>query len=162
MMNLKQTLLGGPIGEIAISVREKYELLSASLFRTEEVGTLANDQLAARLVAAICDPGKTFLDVGAHIGSVISAVKKHVSSAKIVAIEAMPEKASRLRAKFPMVTVHNCAVADEVGNATFYVDTKRSGYSSLVSPGANAPTAGAARPSTRPSRWSPPHREPRR
>ena len=109
--------------------RGALELLRVS---KEELGTLANDQIAEQLVTRLCAPGRVFLDVGAHIGSIVAAVARHCPAARIVAVEAIPEKAARLRRKFGGVTVHCCALADQEGEAAFFIDEARSGYSSLA------------------------------
>ncbi|GAA4460976.1 FkbM family methyltransferase [Novipirellula rosea] len=136
-MNIKQVLLGTRLGSFAILSREKIDLVRTALRQPEAVGTIANDQLASMLVASICQSGKTFLDVGAHIGSVISAVRKHDPAVRIIAVEAIPEKAARLRRKFPNVVLHACAVAEADGEMTFFIDTQKTGYSSLIAPDDN-------------------------
>ncbi|GAA5508755.1 FkbM family methyltransferase [Novipirellula caenicola] len=136
-MNIKQLILGTRIGDIAMFSREKIDILRTALTQPEAVGTLANDQLAGVLVASICQTDKTFLDVGAHIGSVISAVRKRDPAVEIIAVEAMPDKAARLREKFPHVILHACAVGENEGEATFFIDTQQTGYSSLIAPDDN-------------------------
>jgi FkbM family methyltransferase len=74
------------------------------------------------------------VDVGAHIGSIVSAVMHNHAAARIVAIEAMPHKVERLRRKFPSVEFHGCAVGESSGEAAFFVNTRYSGYSSLGRP----------------------------
>jgi FkbM family methyltransferase len=128
---MKQNLLGGPLGRGAMFLRDKFGILKQAWVSPEQVGTLANDQLATYLITKICKPHCTFIDVGAHIGSVISEVKHNDASVKIVAIEAIPEKADNLRRKFPFVELHGCAVGEATGETSFFVNTKRSGYSSL-------------------------------
>jgi FkbM family methyltransferase len=130
----KQWVLGSFFGRLLISGRDTLELVRAALRSPETVGTLANDHLATLLVTRLCQPGKTFLDVGAHIGSIIAAVAQRDASIKIVAIEAIPEKAARLRRKFPLVTVHACAVGDHEGEVSFFINPRQSGYSSLGQP----------------------------
>jgi FkbM family methyltransferase len=131
---MKRYLLKSTIGTTLLSVRDNIELLHASIRTPEVVGTLANDFLAARLVTSICKPNGSFIDVGAHIGSIIAAVKSRTPTVKIIAIEAIPEKARALTSLFPDVEVHNCAVGEREGEAVFFVDTKRSGYSGLSDP----------------------------
>jgi FkbM family methyltransferase len=133
---VKQILLGSPLGRSAMSLRDKFDLLKLAWFSPEAVGTLANDQLATKLITRICASNKTFIDVGAHIGSIISSVSRHDSTIKIVAIEAIPEKVKNLRRLFPFVELHDCAVGDSAGEIAFFIDTKRSGYSSLGKPSA--------------------------
>ena len=131
---MKQMLLGNPIGRAALSLRDKLDLLRVSHFSVESVGTVANDQLATMLITKICGPRKTFVDVGAHIGSIIAQVRHADATIKIVAIEAIPEKIQNLRRKFPFVDLHGCAVGETTGEISFFVDTRRSGYSSLSRP----------------------------
>jgi FkbM family methyltransferase len=128
---LKQLMVGTKAGQVAIDVRGFLEVCYAVISNSETVGALLNDQCATRFVTRLCKPGATFVDVGAHIGSVISAVRNHDKSVEIVAVEAMPEKVDRLRKKFPRVKVFCCALGESQGEASFFVDLKQSGYSSL-------------------------------
>lgn len=133
-MNIKQVLLGNRFGDLAMFSREKIDLLRAAISQPEAVGTIANDQLAGRLVCSICDPNKTFLDIGAHIGSVTSAVHRYDATVNIIAVEAIPEKAEKLRRKFPYIPIHACAVGEEEGEIAFFIDLKQTGYSSINRP----------------------------
>lgn len=128
----RQALLGSVLGRAAVRLRDGYELLTAG---PERIGTVANDQLAIRLLVRLVERGGTFVDVGAHIGSVIAAVEHHRPDARIVAVEAIPEKAVRLARKFSNVRVEACALADREGKAAFFVDLDRPGYSSLAGGG---------------------------
>jgi FkbM family methyltransferase len=100
---------------------------------------MANDLMAGFLTVRLCRDARTFIDVGAHIGSIVSEVAYHCPSAKIIAVEAIPEKVEHLRRAFPFAIIHSCAVADTEGEATFFVNQKASGFSSLERP------SGAAR-----------------
>lgn len=131
---MKQILLGHALGRAALVVRDKYRLVSEACMHPERVGTLANDQLATTLITRICKPNSCFVDVGAHIGSVISEVAHNDPTIRIVAIEAMPGKAAKLRRKFPLVETHSCAVSDFSGDAPFFEHIKQSGFSSLGNP----------------------------
>jgi FkbM family methyltransferase len=130
-MNIKQLALGSSIGRLLIFGRSKFQLISAAAASSESIGTLMNDQLAAYLLPRLCAPGKTFIDVGSHIGSVIAEVQHHDGSISIIAIEAIPEKAERLHRKFPRVAIYNYAVGDQSGKVSFFINTRKSGYSSL-------------------------------
>ena len=130
-------LLVGTLAEKpALGIRQAAEALRVALGRPEVFADVANNNLAARIVAGLCRPGMTFIDVGAHIGSVISAARRE-GVKKIIAFEAIPEKAARLAKKFPGVEIHSCALADVQGEASFFIDLKQSGYSSLSHNGAN-------------------------
>ena len=131
---IKQAIIGTTLGYTALAVRDKLALIKSALTSHAGTGSLINDQLAGRLVSSLCQSDKTFLDIGAHIGSIISETMKRSSPAKIIAIEAMPDKAAKLRRKFPNIELHEYAVSDKEGEANFYVNTKQSGYSSLNKP----------------------------
>jgi FkbM family methyltransferase len=128
---LRERLVATRIGLVALRVRDRAALWRAIASNPEELGTLQNDQSATRLVSRLCRRGAAFVDVGAHIGSIIAGVRAHDPSIRITAIEAVPEKAERLVRRFPEVQIHSCAVGEADGEVPFFVDPERSGYSSL-------------------------------
>jgi FkbM family methyltransferase len=132
---MKSFLLATEIGHWLLLARDKLHLFQAGVSDPEILGWLYNDQLAARLVCSICRPGFVFVDVGAHIGSVMANAMRRSRPSKIVAIEAIPAKAEVLRRRFPEAEVVSCAVGkDPIDEVTFYVDVKQSGYSALIRP----------------------------
>jgi FkbM family methyltransferase len=133
-MSMKQRILGTALGRMAASARDMANVMGAACWRPETAGTLLNDRLASILVTRLCKSRKCFIDVGAHIGSIISEVARHDPSVTIIAIEAIPEKVANLRKKFPLVELHACALGESEGEVAFYVNTRRSGYSSLRRP----------------------------
>jgi FkbM family methyltransferase len=138
ILRMKQQLLGSPFGRLALSVRDKFEIVRTACLEPEQVGALANDQLATRLGTTLCRPGLTFVDVGAHIGSFVAEVAHNDASIRIVAIEAVPDKAMHLQRKFPFAEVHACAVGEATGNAPFFVNLRAPGLSSLQKAAAGA------------------------
>jgi len=137
-MNMKQRILGTVLGRLAMKMRDRIEIVRIALFKEESAGTITNDWMATFLLTKICQPNKSFIDVGAHIGSIISEVSHYDPTIKIIAVEAMPDKALKLRSKFPFIELHECAVGESNdGEITFYVNTKQSGYSSLGKPSKN-------------------------
>ena len=135
---IKQAMINHFAGSIALKIRGKWDCLFSAAFRPETAGTVINDYFAARITTALsghlCDSQKSFVDVGAHIGSVISEVKRNRKDVSIIAFEAIPDKARNLIRKFPDATVHSCAAGPETDMVQFYVDTKQSGYSSMLKP----------------------------
>ena len=126
---LKELTVGRDVGRFAQRVRQSWQILSADL---EELGWHANDQLAEHYVTRLCLPGKVFVDGGAHIGSITAAVLRNCVGADVVAVEAIPEKAARLAKNFTTVRVESCALAEQTGQATFYVDLGNTAWSSLA------------------------------
>lgn len=127
-LSVKRMLVGTAAGRAAVAIRDALHLRLAAPI---EAGMVFNDQIASRLVVALCPAHGTFVDVGAHIGSIISDVQFRHPLARIVAFEAIPEKAAALRRKFPTVAIHDVALWDSDGEASFFVDDAHSGYSSL-------------------------------
>jgi FkbM family methyltransferase len=120
-----QKIVGTPLGRAAMRARDAIALHTAD---AEEVGCVANDHLASYLVTRLAR--RHFVDVGAHIGSIIAQLDP---SLRITAIEPIPDKAAALRKKFPNISLHECALADQDGNAQFFINPRASGYSSLHS-----------------------------
>lgn len=79
-------------------------------------------------------PGAHCADVGAHIGSMLSAMCRLSPEGRHLAVEADPAKAAWLRRRFPEVEVANVAVDEAPGRVTFGRDPRRSGYSRVVPP----------------------------
>jgi FkbM family methyltransferase len=131
---MKQLFVGTSIGRFALTARNAVELFWQVYRCRESVGTLVNDQLATFLVTRLCLPKKGFIDVGAHIGSIISEVARHDPSIKLYAVEPIPAKIENLRRKFPAIELYGCALGDADGQIAFFVNTKQSGYSSLGRP----------------------------
>jgi len=127
----RSILINTKMGVLAQRLRERIDLFRTALRAPEALGTVANDLIARELLERLCSAGGTFLDIGAHIGSVIDGVKRYSKASSIIAVEAIPSKAKILRKKFPDVAIHCCAVGDQEGTVSFFVNTKESGYSSL-------------------------------
>lgn len=131
---MKQLLLRTKLGHLLLESRDKISVIKAALKNEESIGTLSNDILSTKLITNICLPGKVFIDIGSHIGSIISEVKAHNKEVSIIGVEAIPEKVSNLRRSFPSVRFFECALGEKTGEATFYINEKASGYSSLLNP----------------------------
>lgn len=101
------------------------------------LGTVSNDELALELTVGICRNQRTFLDIGAHIGSVLADVLAAAPRIEVVALEAIPDKAASLARRFPQIVVHQCAAGEHNGHVPFFIVPAASGFSSL----AHAPDA---------------------
>jgi FkbM family methyltransferase len=131
---MKMRFVGTNFGRLALIVRNTVELLRATYLCPESIGTLANDQLATHLVTRLCLPKKGFIDVGAHIGSIIDAVLHYDSSIGVYAVEPITTKIENLRLKFPTIELYQCVLGESDGDVPFFVNAKQSGYSSLERP----------------------------
>lgn len=129
---LKQRLVAGPIGRMLLEFREQRELKSLCKRPFPESGAVLLQSRCARfLMPRLLVPGETFLDVGAHFGSVLSLVHSVSPHTPLIAVEAIPAKAELLKKNFPEAVIHACAVGDADGLASFVIQRNRSGYSSL-------------------------------
>jgi FkbM family methyltransferase len=129
---MRQYLIGTWAGRRLESARNQINLATSLLFRPEQIGTEINDQIATWLTYHLCTEGRVFIDVGAHIGSVIAGVLHNSKPRKIIAIEPIPSKAAQLRRRFPQVIVVDTALGEMTGQTKFHVNLKQSGFSSLV------------------------------
>ncbi len=132
LQRLKQTLLGTPWGHSLLRGRQLRELWEMMRTNPERGGTICQDACAMLLLSRLCQPSAAFVDVGAHIGSVVAQVRQRHPHLKIIAIEADPDKAARLGQQFSHVEVHQCAVGETDGEVPFYLHTRQPGYSSLL------------------------------
>lgn len=71
------------------------------------------------------------LDIGAHLGSMLSLILRIAPQGHHMAFEPVPQKAKWLRKKFPEVEVLEVALSDSEGEATFFVNPKATAVSTL-------------------------------
>jgi phospholipid N-methyltransferase len=112
---IRSVLVGTALGVVAQRLREQTERLRMSGKDLEKLGNHSNDIIARKLLERLCLPGATFVDVGAHIGSVIDGVSRRSKPSALIAVEAIPAEAKALARRFPKVTIHECAVGEQEG-----------------------------------------------
>jgi FkbM family methyltransferase len=71
------------------------------------------------------------IDVGCHIGSMLSFLTRLAPEGKHMAFEPIPQKVKWLRRKFPEVDVRQVALGETPGKLTFYESLSRSGFSGM-------------------------------
>jgi FkbM family methyltransferase len=130
---LKGWLLHSMFGPAALGASAFAERMRFAFKDVSNLGFAANDHLAARLLVGLPKAGSTFIDVGAHLGSVTAQVRHRDRSVKVHAVEAIPDKALKLKGIGPGVTVHSCALGEQSGQVSFFINAAASGYSSLSS-----------------------------
>lgn len=129
---LKSRLVGTKIGRMLMNASHWRVLRSIPFGNPEAARVIANDILADKLISGICPPNGTFLDIGAHIGSVLSAVHHQDPGVQIVAFEADPSKISNLRSKFPYCELFDVALGEREDIAAFQINASAPGYNTLV------------------------------
>lgn len=100
----------------------------------------AEDGLIKRVVRRAVGPGTNAVDIGAHYGTMLSAILRRSPKGQHTAFEAIPTKAAFLRQRFPEVKLHECALGEAAGSVDFFINTKQSGYSSLARHGDDGDT----------------------
>lgn len=135
---MKQRLVGTVWGRSLHRARSLWELWQAVSANPEGGAALCQDLSARLVLPALCDPKKTFIDVGAHFGSIIAIVRHQHPGIPVIAVEADPEKAAGLASKFSDLEVHSCAVGDHTGEVTFFMDLDQPGCSTLAEGGSDA------------------------
>jgi FkbM family methyltransferase len=83
------------------------------------------------VLAATLGPASNAIDIGANRGVVLGAMTRLAPDGEHHAFEALPELASDLERRFPAATVHQVALTDEAGTATFTRAVDAEGYSRL-------------------------------
>jgi FkbM family methyltransferase len=84
-----------------------------------------------QIVQQTISPSANCIDIGAHLGSMLSEMVRLAPKGQHMAFEPTPYKAQWLRQKFPEVQVLEVALTDRVGEAKFYLNTDLSGFSGL-------------------------------
>lgn len=131
---IKRRLAGTRLGSAAMRLRDRFDLVKGAAADSLAIGDTRNSALAGFLLTRLRRPGKAFVDVGAHIGSVIGEALRHVPG-PVIAFEAIPAKAAYLAERYSDVTIHNVALLDHDGEVRFFVDNAQSGFSGLASHG---------------------------
>ncbi len=128
---MRRKLVGTYLGDKLLGLRSWQQLRTIPFANPEQASMIANGILADRLIAALPTDRSRFLDIGAHIGSVFSAVHRENQTVSITAIEAEKDKADALASRFPYCKVLNFAVGEEDGTATLNI-VESSGYNSII------------------------------
>jgi FkbM family methyltransferase len=71
------------------------------------------------------------IDIGCHIGSFLQKLTTIAPRGHHYAVEPVPQKAARLREKFPAVTVLEVALGETNGTAEFFINQSQTSYSGL-------------------------------
>lgn len=131
-MKLKRLLVGTKLGRAYIEAAHWKSLRSISFQNPEAAAATSNAIIADKLISRLCAANGTFIDIGAHIGSILSDVHQQDPSVEIIAFEADPSKISHLRSKYPYCELFDVALGEREGTADFQINTAASGYNSLV------------------------------
>ena len=132
MRSVKQAIIGTPLQPVVEeAIRAPLAMLRA-MRRPETMSHVVEEGAVRtalrRLIAADTD----CLDVGCHLGSVLATMQRLAPKGRHVGVEATPQKAERLIAKFKDATILPYAAGEAPGEVTFYVRERASGYNGLT------------------------------
>jgi FkbM family methyltransferase len=123
-------LIGTPLEGSARKLRELAKLPKRIQHPELQEIYIESDRFEAAMARIITD-SMNCIDVGAHLGSVLSVMKQLSPTGKHIAIEPIPYKYKWLKQKFPDVEVHQLALSDTSGEVDFFLQPHRSGFSGL-------------------------------
>ncbi len=130
MEYLKHLIVRTPLEGVSKRVRGLLEL-SRKVRNPELAELYAEADLVDSIVRRLVARTDNCVDVGCHLGSMLSLFCRLAPEGRHVAFEALPHKARWLRAKFPDVEIHQLALSDAEGEAVFHYNRSRSGFSGL-------------------------------
>lgn len=123
-------LIGTPFESPVRRLRE-LTALSKQLKHPELKEIYAESSRIDLLMERIINDSMNCIDIGCHLGSVVQQMKRLSPRGRHIAIEPVPYKANWLKRKFPDVEVMQLALSDKEGEAEFFVQPERSGFSGL-------------------------------
>jgi FkbM family methyltransferase len=96
-----------------------------------DAGLDPDDRLACEIMARVLRPDSNCVDVGCSTGKLLAHMVRLAPRGRHFAFEPIPAHAAELRRRFPGVSVHEMAVSDAPGEATFQHVVSNPGYSGL-------------------------------
>ncbi|HVA04460.1 MAG TPA: FkbM family methyltransferase [Acidimicrobiales bacterium] len=90
-----------------------------------------DDRAIALILDMALDADSNCIDVGAHVGSVLSDMVRLAPKGRHMAFEPLPHLAQALHEQFPVVDVHCAALSDHSGEEEFVFVTSNPGQSGL-------------------------------
>lgn len=89
------------------------------------------DALTERIFKRVLVDGANTIDIGAHKGVILKSMLKYSPSGKHIGVEPIPQLATELKKNFPEAEIHNCALADSMGETTFHHVISDPAYSGM-------------------------------
>lgn len=80
----------------------------------------ADDRDTFQVINRCVKQDSNCIDIGAYRGDILRRLVKRATKGEIYGIEPISQSCEYLRKRFPIAKVHNMAVSDQVGQATFF------------------------------------------
>lgn len=122
---LKRLVVGTPLEPLARSVWRRVRQSG------DDTALDPDDRLACEILPRVLQPASNCVDVGCARGKLLTYMVRLAPRGRHFAFEPIPANAAELRRKFPGVSVHEIAVSDALGEATFQHVVSNPGYSGL-------------------------------
>jgi FkbM family methyltransferase len=135
-VRLKQAVLGTFMEPLARCYAHRVRPLLKTAEHPELALLHQETRFILRAIDKLTDNRSNCVDVGSHIGLILSEFLRRAPQGKHICIEPTPQKAELLRRKFPQAEIHECALADYSGVADFHenvVDTAASALGAVRS-----------------------------
>lgn len=127
---VRHRLIGTPLEGPARNLRHSLEVFRGR-YSPEWDDVRSETVFIDRMLEAVIQDGMNCVDVGSHLGAMVSTMHRLSPSGTVVAVEPLPYKAEWLKRRFPTAVVHQVALSDKREEATFYFQPKASGFSGL-------------------------------
>jgi FkbM family methyltransferase len=126
-MDIKEYLKKIPGAPRAASYLRKFSARPSGKSRND-----IYDEETVEVMKRVLSPASAAIDIGANRGSILHYIVDIAPNAVHYAIEPLPGFSKELRAAYPDVVVHECAVSDKSGGAEFNHVTNSPAYSGLL------------------------------
>lgn len=129
---LAYRVIGSPLETPLRVVRDAKESWYRLLGKYPEWHAVWNEKWAIeQALPRLIQKDMNCVDIGCHLGAVLSRICRYAPKGKHIAFEPTPYKAAWLRQKYPSVTLHELALSDSPGQAEFHIYEGKSGFNSL-------------------------------
>lgn len=127
---LKHLLIHTPLEGFFLGIRHRQKLKRLKV-HPELKDLVEEDAKLEQVLHRIITPDTNCVDVGGHLGSMLSTLITLAPRGRHAVVEPVPYKAKWLQKKFPGVNVFNCGASDKAGTVTFHVNVNQSARSTI-------------------------------
>jgi FkbM family methyltransferase len=130
IQGLKSSLIGSRLETTAMRARWLLGLVDKRK-HPELLEIHLEDYWLGLVLDRLLKPESCCIDIGAHLGSFLSAIMRRSPYGQHIAVEPIKRKASALKKRFPAAAIIPKAISDHNGTTMFQENTKLSGFSHI-------------------------------
>lgn len=127
---IKHQLIGTPLEKVALQLRDLTEWPMRLKHPELKEVFLEGNRIETALTRMIQD-STNCIDIGSHLGSMLSFMKQLAPKGQHIAIEPIPYKSKWLQQKYPDVKIFQMALSNTTGVVDFFLKPSLSGFSGL-------------------------------